>query len=134
MYNFQVTAIWTRDLTYQPAVHTYSCRASTLSPAPSNVQSLNVTSYCFNHSDEIVLEFSWSPPSTFNGVPASYDVCIGPKPLVYTEELAPNIGHSCVLESLPVSPSSSGVAPFVWSLVIKSDHHPYHLKSSLLIS
>ena len=103
MFVFQVTVIWTRDFVYQPAMHTYFCRASTLSPAPSSVQSLNVTSYCFNRSDEIVLDFSWSPPSTFNGVPANYEVCIGSEPLEYTEEVAPNIGRFCALESLPVS-------------------------------
>lgn len=105
MYTFQVTAIWTRALVYQPAIHTYTCRASTLSPVPSSVQILNVTSYCFNSSDEIVLDFSWSPPSTFNGAPTNYDVCIGPEPLEYNiEEVAPNIGHFCALESLSVCP------------------------------
>lgn len=116
MYNFQATAIWTRKLVYRPAMHTYSCRASTLSPAPDSVQSLNVTSYCFNHSDEIVLEFSWSPPLTFNGVPASYDVYIGPEPMEYTGEVEPNKDHSGDLESLSVSLQVGSFS--MWSLVI----------------
>ena len=84
-------------------MHNYSCTASTLSPAPSTVNNLTVTSYCFRGSDEITLDFSWSPPSTFNGVPANYNICIATEALENSQGVVPDMDHICASESLFVS-------------------------------
>ena len=73
----------------------YTSRASVRSPAPSIVTNVTVVSYEIqNH--EIVLELTWYPPSTPNGVLASYKICAGEDPLRPDEEVMPNSRrHQC---------------------------------------
>ena len=89
---------------YTPPMYTYSCQASTLALAPSSIQNLTVQSYCLNEYDEIVIDLSWSPPVTFNGVSANYNICIGPEALEPDEYIAPyDPAHVCISELLTVS-------------------------------
>ena len=84
--------LFTPDLNKQ---NHYTSRASVLSPAPSVVTNVTVVSYEIqNH--EIVLDLTWYPPSTPNGVLASYKICAGGNPLRPDEEVMPNSRqHQC---------------------------------------
>ena len=99
-----MTVIWSRD--HPSIVHTYNCTASTLSPAPTNVNNVSVESYCFSDDSQITLSFSWTPPSNFNGKPTNYKVCVGPdvlEPATVVDSEIPE-GHFCTSDSLLVSP------------------------------
>ena len=100
-----MTVIWTRNkLNHYPADHTYNCTASTVSPAPTNVENITMKSYCFRSDTQITMDFSWTPPSEFNGEPANYTVCLGTYPLKPAEDINPTPeGHFCTSESLLVS-------------------------------
>ena len=95
--------VWKRDIVYEPPDFNYSCTVSTVSLRPSNIYNLTVTSYCFDNDGRIALDFSWSPPDSFNGLPANYNVCIGTETLESDEDIPPNSSHFCVTESMSVS-------------------------------
>ena len=91
--------LFTPDLNKQ---NHYTCRASVLSPAPSAVNNVTVISYEIqNH--EIVLDLTWHPPSTPNGVLASYKICAGGDPLQPDEEIEANSRQHQCHEDLNVS-------------------------------
>ena len=83
----------------------YTCQASTLALAPTSVQNLTVKSYCLNmYGDEIWIDLTWSPPTTFNGVSANYNVCIGSEALEPDQSIPPHDpAHVCTSEALSVS-------------------------------
>lgn len=108
--------IWKRNkVEHLPAEHVYNCTASTLSPAPTNVENITVDSYCFsNDHSQVTLSFSWISPANFNGKPANYTVCVGTDTLKPTESVIPD-GHFCTSDSLLVS--SLLKLTFLWTMI-----------------
>ena len=84
--------LFTPDLNKQ---NHYTSRASVLSPAPSVVNNVTVVSYEIQ-KHLIVLNLTWYPPTTPNGVLASYKICAGEYPLRPDEEIMLNSRrHHC---------------------------------------
>ena len=119
-----MTVIWSRnDINHSPASHTYNCKASTLSPPPTNVENITMESYCFSSDTRITLTFSWTPPSNFNGEPTNYTVCLGTRPLAPTEDINEKPeGHFCTSDSLLVSPLANFLLPRFGVIVMKCKH------------